>query len=216
MSESHDDNLDDFDFIDPELEQAMNSLEQEFAALDQQQESSTENSAPSDLDPASFEDEIEGLIGNKAKVAILVTRISSEQLLAAFCQLADISADCVASDLGACAILHNLNGDGPEAAAREITTVVGGLSVVLAVNRAEKIETDIYDHGEAIESFPPPIAFSSSAPYVEDLMLGITTLEDIRSSGLAIVASGDLTREQALSIIAQHTRYGRGGASSIE
>ena len=104
------------------------------------------NAAQSSL---QFEDELQGLLGNRAKTAVIITRLTSPQLLAAFCQISDISAQCVGSEQGAVAILRNLDGDGPEAAARDITTVVAGMPVILAVNRADKLEAILYVEGES-------------------------------------------------------------------
>ena len=97
------------------------------------------NEAMADVvDPSlGFDNELAGLLGNKAKVALIVTRLASAELLAAFCQLSDISAACIGANQGAVAVLKNLNGDGPEAAAKDLTTVVSGMAVILAVNRAD-------------------------------------------------------------------------------
>ncbi|TPF86576.1 hypothetical protein BW13_04775 [Bifidobacterium sp. UTCIF-37] len=168
----------------------------------------------SSIDPSfGFEDALDGLLGNKAKMAALVTRIASAPLLAAFCQLSDISADCVGSNQGAIAVLRNLDGDGPEAAARDITTVVGGMSVVLGVNRADKLEVSIYAGGKAGETLAPPILFNSTPRFVEDLMLGITTVAQLKTQGFEVVDSGSLDHESAMKVIAEHTRFGRGGAT---
>ena len=59
----------------------------------------------------SFDDELQGLLGNRAKVAVIITRLASARLFAAFCQLSDISAQCLASPQGAVAVLRNLDGD---------------------------------------------------------------------------------------------------------
>ena len=75
----------------------------------------------------SFDDELQGLLGNRAKVAVIITRLASARLFAAFCQLSDISAQCLASPQGAVAVLRNLDGDGPEAAIKDLTTVVSGM-----------------------------------------------------------------------------------------
>ena len=144
-------NADDMHFSEEELEAAMAGFEREFneAEAAKQRESQAEktdddsdaadvlNAAQSSL---QFEDELQGLLGNRAKTAVIITRLTSPQLLAAFCQISDISAQCVGSEQGAVAILRNLDGDGPEAAARDITTVVAGMPVILAVNRADKLE----------------------------------------------------------------------------
>ena len=123
------------------------------------------NAAQSSL---QFEDELQGLLGNRAKTAVIITRLTSPQLLAAFCQISDISAQCVGSEQGAVAILRNLDGDGPEAAARDITTVVAGMPVILAVNRADKLEAILYVEGESGQTFAPPVLFTSTASFVED------------------------------------------------
>ena len=51
-------------------------------------------------------------------MALIVTRIASADLLAAFCQLSDISAACIGANQGAVAVLKNLDGEAPEAAAK--------------------------------------------------------------------------------------------------
>ena len=81
----------------------------------------------------SFDDELQGLLGNRAKVAVIITRLASARLFAAFCQLSDISAQCLASPQGAVAVLRNLDGDGPEAAIKDLTTVVSGMPAVLSL-----------------------------------------------------------------------------------
>ncbi|MCH9274697.1 hypothetical protein JS533_000105 [Bifidobacterium amazonense] len=235
-------NPDDFDaqFSDAELEAALAGFEQEFRdAQEQHDTDATDDSEVSDVagsvdaadssDAADdgaggrpddlssqFEDELAGLLGNKAKAAVIITRIASAQLLAAFCQLSDISADCVESPEGAVAVLRGLDGDGPEAAAKDLTTVVDGMAVVLAVNRADKLEATMYLRGKPGETFAPPILFSSTAPFVEDLMLGIGGLDSLKAQGTTIVASSGMTHDQAMQVLAKHTRFGRGGSRSIQ
>ena len=71
------------------------------------------NEAMADVvDPSlGFDNELAGLLGNKAKVALIVTRLASAELLAAFCQLSDISAACIGANQGAVAVLKNLDGE---------------------------------------------------------------------------------------------------------
>ena len=108
-------NADDMHFSEEELEAAMAGFEREFneAEAAKQRESQAEktdddsdaadvlNAAQSSL---QFEDELQGLLGNRAKTAVIITRLTSPQLLAAFCQISDISAQCVGSEQGAVAI----------------------------------------------------------------------------------------------------------------
>ena len=137
-------------------------------------------------------------------MALIVTRLASAELLAAFCQLSDISAACIGANQGAVAVLKNLNGDGPEAAAKDLTTVVSGMAVILAVNRADKLEVAMYVQGEAGQSFAPPVLF----------MLGIVTLNQLKTQGFEVVDSAGLDHDQAMQILANHTRRGRGGRGS--
>jgi hypothetical protein len=214
-------NADDMHFSEEELEAAMAGFEREFneAEAAKQQSQAGQSDADDVLDAArsslQFEDELQGLLGNRAKTAVIITRLTSPQLLAAFCQISDISAQCVGSEQGAVAILRNLDGDGPEAAAKDITTVVSGMPVILAVNRADKLEATLYVEGESGQTFAPPVLFTSTASFVEDLMLGITDLDGLRDTGLTIVDSAGLDHDGAMKVIAEHTRFGRGG-SAIE
>ena len=144
---------DDMHFSDEELAKAMEGFEKEFADEETSDESDADDAAgldgidiPDDasaIDPSvGFDDALQGLLGNKAKMAALVTRIASAQLLAAFCQLSDVSADCIGSNQGAIAVLRNLDGDAPEAAARDITTVVGGnkqISVIPTLSASRQV-----------------------------------------------------------------------------
>lgn len=218
-------------FSDEELEAALAGFEREFEEAARADGASDTNGAgdvsgagdagdgtaaegvPDIADVADgFEDELAGLLGAKAKVAVIVTQLVSAQLLAAFCQLSDISADCIDAAEGAVAVLRNLDGDGPEAAARDLTIVVGGMSVVLAVNRADRLEAVLYVQGEPGQTFAPPVLFASTAPFVEDLLLGITDLAALRGQGLHPIASSSLDRDRAMAVIAEHLRHGRGGA----
>lgn len=161
--------------------------------------------------PTGFDEELEGLIGNRAKTAAIITRLASAELLAAFCRMSAIDADCIDGDQGAVAVLRDLDGDAPEVAAADLTDVVSGMAVVLAVNRADKLDATLYLQGERGQTFAPPVLFSSSASFVEDLMLGITTVDDLRGQGASIVASDGMDEAEAMRVIARHTRLGRRG-----
>ncbi|MBM6698912.1 hypothetical protein H7U32_00920 [Bifidobacterium pullorum subsp. saeculare] len=219
---------DDAHFTDEDLDRAMADFEKEFHAGDASDAAAIPDDAgdlpnigdveiPADASAidasVGFEDELQGLLGNKAKVAVLVTRIASAELLAAFCQLADISAECLGSNQGACAVLRNLDGDGPEAAARDLTTVVNGMSLILAVNRADKLEATLYMHGKAGQTIAPPILFTSTPRFVEDLTLGIVNIAQLRTEGFETVDSASLSHDEAMEVLARHTRFGRGGAT---
>lgn len=223
---SEDFNADGMHFSEEELEAAMAGFEKEFnesmesqSADDSQSES--DHQEPSDVDrmldeaenSLKFEDELQGLLGNRAKVAVIITRLTSARLLAAFCELSDISAQCIGSEQGAVAVLRNLDGDGPEAAVKDMTIVVSGMPAILAVNRADKLEATMYMEGKPGRTFAPPVLFTSTASFVEDLLLGITDMKTLVESGVKVVDSADLSRDEAMEILAEHTRFGRGGGA---
>ena len=222
---------DDIHFSDEELEAALDGFEKEFrdsnAAAGEPANDAAADSPAGDAGAAdsgqaqeadtatAFDDELQGLLGNKAKAAVLITRVASARLLAAFCQLSDVSADCIGSEEGAVAILRNLDGDGPEVAARDLTIVVSGMSLVLAVNRADKLEATVYLQGKPGQTIAPPLLFTSTAPFVEDLLLGITDEDGLIGTGMKVEQSTDLDHDQAMAVIAEHTKFGR-GSSRIE
>ncbi len=223
---SDDFNADGMHFSEEELEAAMAGFEKEFnesledrSSDDSQPESSGRESSDIDkmLDEAEnslkFEDELQGLLGNRAKMAVTITRLTSARLLAAFCELSDISAQCIDSAQGAVAVLRNLDGDGPEAAVKDMTIVVSGMPAILAVNRADKLEATMYMEGRPGRTFAPPVLFTSTASFVEDLLLGITDMKALVDSGVNVVDSADLSRDEAMEILAEHTRFGRGGGA---
>lgn len=226
---------DDLHFSDEELDAALAGFEKEFAsdadaAADAASDTSDAADSAASVDDAAaadvpddasslepdletgFESELDGLLGNKAKAAIIITRLSSARLLAAFCELSDIAASCIGSPQGAVAVLHNLDGDGPENAAKDLTTVVAGMSVVLAVNRADKLEATLYFRGNPGRQFPPPILFSSTPSFVEDLMLGIDTLDALRQH-MPVEETADMTHDEAMKVLDEHMRFGRGGSA---
>lgn len=221
----------DIHFSDEELEAALDGFEKEFhdsnaaagePANDAVADSPADDAGAADSGQAqeadtaaAFDDELQGLLGNKAKAAVLITRVASARLLAAFCQLSDVSADCIGSEEGAVAILRNLDGDGPEVAARDLTIVVSGMSLVLAVNRADKLEATVYLQGKPGQTIAPPLLFTSTAPFVEDLLLGITDEDGLIGTGMKVEQSADLDHDQAMAVIAEHAKFGR-GSSRIE
>ncbi|NMN01694.1 hypothetical protein [Bifidobacterium panos] len=233
MSDESEDKGKDFarqHFSDEELEAAVAGFEKEFAGESGETSGSVTDApdalgAPdmenveipddaSEIDPSvGFDEALAGLLGDKAKMAALVTRVASAELLAAFCQLADISADCVGSNQGAIAVLRNLDGDSPEAAAKDITTVVSGMSVILGVNRADKLQIMLYAGGKAGSELAPPVLFNSTPRFVEDLMLGITTVAQLKTRGFEVIDSGRYDRASAMRVISKHTRFGKGGST---
>ncbi len=48
------------------------------------------------------------------------------------------------------------------------------MPAVLAINRADKLEATMYLQGKVGQTFAPPVLLTSTAQFVEDLLLGIT------------------------------------------
>jgi hypothetical protein len=185
---------------DQDIAKALAGYEEDFKDLD-----GFEADELKDVDP--FESELEGILGNKAKAAVLITPLQQPELLSAFCVLAGVSAYCIGATQGAVAVLKDLEGSSPEGAAKDLTTVISGLSVVLAVNRADKLEAKLWINGEQGSDFAPPLLFMNVAEFVEDYMIGSTDLAGLKTSGLTIVDSGEMTRGEALKVIASHTKF---------
>ena len=86
-------------------------------------------------------------------------------------------------------MLKNLDGDGPEAAAGP-DHLVSGMAVILAVNRADKLEVAMYA-GRGWPEFRAARAVHLHTALVEDLMLGIVTLNQLKTQGFEVVDSAD-------------------------
>lgn len=197
----------DFDaahFDDADLEAALEGFEKEFANADMNAsadgaangDTNAGAAANGDVLGADFEDELQGILGNKAKGAVLCTHLASAELLAGICRLADIDALCVGDRYGAVAILRDLEGNAPETAAHDLTTVISGMDALLVVNRADKLEASIYTDGEAVEQIPPPFAFPTLAPFVEDYMIGLVDVAGIEAQAEETVDTASIATKQ--------------------
>lgn len=157
-----------------------------------------------DLD--DFDSQLQGILGNKAKMAVIITQLRSARFLAALCSLTDISAVCLDSDRGACAILRNRDGDGPEHAAKDLTSSVRGLGVILAVNRADKVETHLWIGGQEGTAYAPPVILSSAPLFVEDLLTGSLSIKDLQDQGTPLEDSDSISQVQAYEIIGENLK----------
>lgn len=160
----------------------------------------------SDDELSEFSDQLEGVLGNKAKCAIIITQLRSARFLAALCSLTDISAQCIDSQNGACAVLRELDGSGPEDAARGLTEAVNGLAAVLAVNRADKVDMHLWVGGKEGTSYAPPIILSSAPLFVEDMLTGSLTVQEVISEGTHVEDSGSISKVEAYGIIGENLK----------
>lgn len=154
----------------------------------------------------SFDDQLQGILGNKARQALLVTNLSEPGLLAAFCVMAGIDAACIGASTGAVALLHDTADQGPEEAARRLTTLVTSLSVVLVVNRADRLEAHVWLDGKQGEKIAPPLLFMQVDTVVEDLVISQATPDTLREDGRTVVETSSMDRHQAWKTITHFLR----------
>ncbi|WP_418969785.1 hypothetical protein [Alloscardovia omnicolens] len=155
------------------------------------------------LDPA-FEAELDGIIGNKAKIAIIITNLASAHFLAALCRVMDVDARAVRFTTGAGALLADTQGSAPEDVAHALSESMSGLFVVLCVNRADKISITQWFNGQNVQKMAPPMFFNVLDPTIEDLMIGSQTPADLDMAGYEQVESSDFaTEDEAMEFIRQ-------------
>lgn len=130
-----------------------------------------------------FEDELQGVLGNVAKRAMIISQITSGKLMAALCRMDDVDAVCTDDDHGAVMVLHDLKGQAPEDAATELTHMIDGMQLLLITNRADKIEAHVYERGKSVADVPPPMLMANMPDFVEDYMLAIISEQELRSEG---------------------------------
>lgn len=209
-------------FTDAELDNALAGFEREFQDESKEnsdsensknaqsdgknQENSTLDDAMRDIEEASFEEDLEGLLGNKAKVAMLITYVEPAQLLAAFCKMADVSAKCFDEEQGAVAILKNLKDNGPEEDVKEFVDFFRGMDVMLIVNRADKITAKIYQNGVEPQEIVAPMALAVWSRRVEDLAICMETVDTLAKQDVTMYDSDDLSNFAAYKIF---NKYGK-------
>lgn len=209
-------------FTDAELDNALAGFEKEFQEnenqnnsnnedlLDDSNSSNQENNSIEEamrgIEEANFEEDLQGLLGNKAKVAMMVTYVEPAKLLAAFCKMADVSATCFDEDKGSIAILKNLDGNGPEENVQEFVDFFRGMDVMLITNRADKLSANIYQYNKKPQEIVAPLALSLWSRTVEDLAICMETVDSIKKQGIEVHDSDDLSNMQAMKIF---NKYGK-------
>ena len=221
-NEANDDDAVRASFTDAELDNALAGFEKEFQESENQSNSNNEdllddsNSSDQEnnsieeamrgIEEANFEEDLQGLLGNKAKVAMMVTYVEPAKLLAAFCKMADVSATCFAEDKGSIAILKNLDGNGPEENVQEFVDFFRGMDVMLITNRADKLSANVYQYNEKPQEIVAPLALSLWSRTVEDLAICIESVDSVKKQGLEMFDSDDLSNTQAMKIF---NKYGK-------
>ena len=188
---------------DEEVDTALSAYEDDFRYLaDQAGQLDDLDDLKNQVDDADpFAGQLEGILGEKAKAAAIVSPFRDARLLAAFCALDGIDADCLSSGKGAVAFLRDLDGQAPEDAAKTLTRSVRGLTVALAVNRADKMEAHLWINGRQGKACPPPLLFMQADDCVEDFLIGATNREALVHDGYVFVDASSMTAGQAEEII---------------
>lgn len=159
-------------------------------------------------DVEDLESSLMQMLGEKASSALLITRLRDPDVLAALSVLADVDDYCIGDRFGAVAILKNLDGSHPEDAAAHLTKLVTGLSAILVVNRAGRIEAHQWVNGQQGESFPPPIVFANAPAWVEDLLVGQVSLDELLNDpSIVPLDSQDYTKAASFGVLQQVVRH---------
>ncbi|OTA25921.1 hypothetical protein B9G54_06560 [Alloscardovia macacae] len=161
------------------------------------------------LDP-HFDDELAGILGQKAKVALILAPFAQPQILAALARMADVEMSVFFIRTGCVGVLHDLDGQGPEDAVRALSEMMSDLPFLLSVNRADKVSLTRWENGAEVEQLTPPLIFVNMDDVVEDLMIGFITLGELSQAGYDVVeASSFETVEAAMSYLAGMMRANR-------
>lgn len=221
-NEANDDNSLRASFTDAELDNALAGFEKEFQENENQSKSNNEDllddsnsnnqennsieEAMRGIEEANFEEDLQGLLGNKAKVAMIIAYVEPAKLLAAFCKMANVSARCFSEEQGSVAVLKNLEGNGPEEDVKKFVEFFFGMDVMLITNRADKITAKIYQAVKEPQEIVAPMALAVWSRDVEDLAICMENADSLEKRGLEMFNSDDLSDLEAYKIF---QKYGK-------
>ena len=220
--ERNDDNSVRASFTDAELDNALAGFEKEFQEKENlsnsnnedlledsnsnNQENNSIEEAMRGIEEANFEEDLQGLLGNKAKVAMIIAYVEPAKLLAAFCKMANVSARCFSEEQGSVAVLKNLEGNGPEEDVKKFVEFFFGMDVMLITNRADKITAKIYQAVKEPQEIVAPMALAVWSRDVEDLAICVENADSLEKRGLEMFNSDDLSDLEAYKIF---QKYGK-------
>ncbi|MDO4912919.1 MAG: hypothetical protein Q3961_00020 [Bifidobacteriaceae bacterium] len=206
-------------FSDEELEHALEDFEHEFedaqhnanptnlhGSTSEQDDSqnSSESSMFDSLEQDSFDEELAGILGDKAKAAIIISPVVSPEFCANIFAMIHIPAVCVAAKGNVVSVLKDLDDDHPEQQASRLAEFFKGVEIALLVNRANKIDSTLYNSSQNEDSVPPPVVFAATPPFVEDVMLGITSWQDIMNDpAVKCFDSSDISEVKAQEFVSK-------------
>ena len=221
-NEANDDNSVRASFTDAELDNALAGFEKEFQEKENlsnsnneelledsnsnNQENNSIEEAMRGIEEANFEEDLQGLLGNKAKVAMIIAYVEPAKLLAAFCKMANVSARCFSEEQGSVAVLKNLEGNGPEEDVKKFVEFFFGMDVMLITNRADKITAKIYQAVKEPQEIVAPMALAVWSRDVEDLAICMENADSLEKRGLEMFNSDDLSDLESYKIF---QKYGK-------
>lgn len=154
------------------------------------------------LDP-HFDDELAGILGQKAKVALILAPFAQRQILTALARIAEVDMSVFFIRTGCVGVLHNLDGQGPEDSVRALSEMMTDVPFLLSVNRADKVSLGRWEDGKEVEQLTPPLIFVNMDDIVEDLMIGFTSLADLPAAGYETMDTSEYeTVEDAMHYLA--------------
>lgn len=142
----------------------------------------------------------------KRELAILITRVAFPNALAAACALAEVAADVVGTEVGAIAILHDIDDEAPERAAAALTQVVRGIPALLVTKAEGQISVTEFADGADRGPLPPAVVLTSASELVEELIVGALKPSDVPG----VVSSVGIGKMRALKMIADAAKPHRG------
>lgn len=168
---------------------------QDFQSEDFREESSQstgDDQVLNHLEQESFQETVEELTGQKASAALIFSGMPSN-VFAALCNVAEIDCACapLQEDMGSVAVLRALCNDEPEQAAQVLSRAVTFQPFVFLVNRASKLEAYEYFDGKVRQKLIPAMVLTLVSRDVEDIVFGLTTLDDAVATSSSFINSRD-------------------------
>lgn len=163
---------------------------------------------PDPLDGFEVPDDLSSLMGGggtEVQFAALITQIAGAQPLAAACSLAQVGADVVPTQVGAIAVLADLDDGAPARSAAELSALIKGVPLILVTRGHEQLTMTRFQNGESGDQLAPGLILSGAPAELEDLLIGIRTVADLDG----VVASSSISRWKAMRLLTSAARKAR-------
>ena len=102
--------------------------------------------------------------------------------------------------------LKNLDGNEPEEAVQKFVDFFRGMDVMLITNRADKLTAKVYEYNCEPQEIVAPMALAVWSRTVEDLAIGMETVETISKQNIEMFNSDDLSDANAYELF---QKYGK-------